>query len=640
VKKHCLTLLLCAALLLSCFPAAAEEIEPSSEGSVLGESEVEVIYENETESLPEEPTDEPEENTEPEESTESELSVVSEEEPESSSERTVPSEDELPSQEEEKNEDENAETPEDEQQQITDEDSKEELSKPEQPLPEMYMLTFLDGLTGETISQTELAAEVSLEDYKFRPELPDGYSDDAYSFDGWYGSDGMTFDWDRTMPEEDLTLTAKWVIREFQVRVYPDLETLKENMEFLDSQTVEYGEYADEPFLPEYEDRVFDGWYCYSDGDSSPFDFEDDIREDTDIYAAWKPAELVVEVIHYIETADGYEEYESTPLEDQQIGAEFTAEPLDISGYLYNVQKSVASGQITMEDCIFELYYDRVIYPYEFRFLDADTGESLLESVGGTAPYQEEVQLEAPELPGYSVVNEDVCTLVIEADTENPEQNIGIFYYREDKATLSYQLTGDFEGAELLLEKEELPVFSGDAEGTALILQEGYLLDGWYSDEACMEPVPEEWIHGDSGLIPEKALYVYEDSEIHYADAVYYAKIIYGCADLVITASSAEEDCTQTFLYHVRGTDENTETIDLVAAAANGRVVIRDLPVGTYSVREITAWSWRYQAVEDELNITIIAGDETIAAFAHERTVDHWLSGIANFFRKWIAKND
>ena len=86
----------------------------------------------------------------------------------------------------------------------------------------------------------------------------------------------------------------------------------------------------------------------------------------------------------------------------------------------------------------------------------------------------------------------------------------------------------------------------------------------------------------------------------------------------------------QTFLFTVRGTDENTRDIALtVTVHGNGKTTVAELPVGSYTVTEMTDWSWRYTP-EGGAAQTVTAGVEGAElTFANGRTEEKWLDGGA-----------
>ena len=81
----------------------------------------------------------------------------------------------------------------------------------------------------------------------------------------------------------------------------------------------------------------------------------------------------------------------------------------------------------------------------------------------------------------------------------------------------------------------------------------------------------------------------------------------------------------QTFLFEV--VDSNNAVVATVAIGENGSATVVGLPVGTYTVREVNAWSWRYKA-HDDVTVTLNADSPTgTAEFENVVANRHWLSG-------------
>ena len=98
---------------------------------------------------------------------------------------------------------------------------------------------------------------------------------------------------------------------------------------------------------------------------------------------------------------------------------------------------------------------------------------------------------------------------------------------------------------------------------------------------------------------------------------------------LTIQKSGWEEiDENQTFLFRVKGTDANTKDIDLtVTVHGNGKTMITDLPVGHYTVSELTGWSWRYTPDGGAAKeIDLPAGGLTLEV-TNSRNDGQWLNG-------------
>ncbi len=96
-------------------------------------------------------------------------------------------------------------------------------------------------------------------------------------------------------------------------------------------------------------------------------------------------------------------------------------------------------------------------------------------------------------------------------------------------------------------------------------------------------------------------------------------------------------DAGTTFIFRIKGTDENTKNIDLrvtihgyVMGDRVPNVTVADLPVGSYTVTEESDWSWRYQPTNGEQTITLDPdGAKNVLTFENERKDGQWLSGDA-----------
>lgn len=86
----------------------------------------------------------------------------------------------------------------------------------------------------------------------------------------------------------------------------------------------------------------------------------------------------------------------------------------------------------------------------------------------------------------------------------------------------------------------------------------------------------------------------------------------------------------QTFLFTVRGTDENTRDVELtVTVHGNGKTTVAELPVGNYTVTEMTDWSWRYTPTGGAAQTVTAGADGAELTFANGRTEEKWLDGGA-----------
>lgn len=105
--------------------------------------------------------------------------------------------------------------------------------------------------------------------------------------------------------------------------------------------------------------------------------------------------------------------------------------------------------------------------------------------------------------------------------------------------------------------------------------------------------------------------------------------------DLTITKTGCNEaiDENQTFVFNVTG--PNGFSMQVVIEG-NGETTIKGLPAGTYTVKEDTSWSWRYETANPTQTVT--AGDikngEATVTFVNTRDNEQWLNGSA------YCKND
>lgn len=86
----------------------------------------------------------------------------------------------------------------------------------------------------------------------------------------------------------------------------------------------------------------------------------------------------------------------------------------------------------------------------------------------------------------------------------------------------------------------------------------------------------------------------------------------------------------QTFLFTVRGTDGNTCDVELtVTVHGNGKTTVAELPVGSYTVTEMTDWSWCYTPEGGAAQTVTAGADGAELTFANGRTEEKWLDGGA-----------
>ena len=345
-------------------------------------------------------------------------------------------------------------------------------------------------------------------------------------------------------------------------------------------------------------------------------------------------AHAPVQIIHWTQNiaGDGYTEYQSSTNLNVVIGTECSETPLTIPGFTCNGTKSNASGKLTAAGLVLNLYYDRIEYPYAFKFLEQGTDKELADAVTGNARYQAQVTQKAKDIPGYTLVNAEnqAINIAIEDPANVASKNVKTFYYTEQTVEIKYEVVGPTASCGTLdnYQESQLKVTTGEVKGSTPTAADGFKFVGWYEDEACTRPVNAAWVAANK-LTPGKTKNygTAEKPVMGYEAATYYAKFEYDVADLTITKSGAEDiDENQSFIFTVTGPDGFNAK---VVIQGNGSVTIKGLKVGTYTVTEDTDWSWRYAPQNRTQSITLNPAVTNTVTFVNTRSKGKWLGGDA-----------
>lgn len=339
--------------------------------------------------------------------------------------------------------------------------------------------------------------------------------------------------------------------------------------------------------------------------------------------------------IHLIQnlTNDEYTEYQSSTNLNATIGTDYSETPLMLTGFTYNAGKSTASGTLSADGLVLKLYYDRNVYPYKFRFLVQGTTETkVADPVTGSARYQARVTQGAKEVPGYTLVlgTTNPQTIDIVAEEGNTAvNNVKIFYYVEDTVDIKYEVVGP-DGCGTLdnYQNNTVKVVDGTPEGSTPTASAGFKFVGWYKEKDCTQPVDEAWIENNR-ITPQKTADL-GNGTMGYEAATYYAKFEYDVADLTINKQGWQAiDENQSFIFDVTGPNGYYKR---VVIQGSGSVTIKGLKVGTYSVTEVTDWSWRYKTADGTANSIeheIKPKDGFVFDFTNSRENGKWLGGDA-----------
>lgn len=355
-----------------------------------------------------------------------------------------------------------------------------------------------------------------------------------------------------------------------------------------------------------------------------------------------------VQIIHWTQNieGEGYTEYQSSTDLNGEIGKTYTAQRLtNLPGFEFNVDKSKTSGTVEAGGLVLNLYYDRIKYPYAFQFLEQGTNKVLRDPVTGYDRYQAQVTETAPSIPGYTLVGDRSQSMVIQIEdpANEAKKNVKIFYYTEKTVDIKYQVVGpDGSGTLDNPLDSNVKVLSGTVQGSTPTANEGYKFVGWFEDAACTKAVNQTWVGTGSKLTPQQSV-KYGDQD-GYGAATYYAKFERDVFDLTIEKKAADGskiDENQTFVFRVQGKSNNNNDVDMqvVITGANEQV-IKNLPVGDYTITEDTSWSWKYTPVggaTQELKADSIQNGAATVTFKNENNGTNWLTSLAKAINTWAG---
>ncbi len=351
-----------------------------------------------------------------------------------------------------------------------------------------------------------------------------------------------------------------------------------------------------------------------------------------------------VQVIHYIQNAEGegYTVYqESTDLNNGLIGKTYSTAVLTITGYDYDhatangtdveAVNGKVTGTVTNSGLKLELYYNRELHPYEFKFLEQGSNEVLADSVTGTARYGSQVSKNAKNIPGYTLVSPDAQAITIQReDGDAAVKNVRIFYYTVKNAEIIYKVEGpagcgtvdlndgDVTGA-LAQTSETLRMPDGEAKGATAATGDAFRFIGWFD-------VAGNKVSEKLNFVPTKA-----NEDMWPESSTYIAKFEYNLTTMTITKrlSNGAYDLQDTFIFDVSGSDGSSFEVTLSPAAGRSSVTIGNVTVGvTYTVTERAGGgSNRYTATETPKAKALVPnGEENVFAFTNKLTNNKWLT--------------
>lgn len=184
-----------------------------------------------------------------------------------------------------------------------------------------------------------------------------------------------------------------------------------------------------------------------------------------------------VQIVHWTQNiaGEGYTEYQSSTNLNGEIGQTYTGTPLTIPGFTYNEEKSNASGKLTAEGLELNLYYDRNMYDYVVKHVDADDNSVIKEETVQQARFGAQVYGTVDKtLEGYMPIEnqDETKTLIIGTGTNE----IVFMYYK------CYYIGHVRSGS--LNNTDTIRLTSSKANLTAAVTT-GYLYGGTFDNVDC-----------------------------------------------------------------------------------------------------------------------------------------------------------
>lgn len=335
-----------------------------------------------------------------------------------------------------------------------------------------------------------------------------------------------------------------------------------------------------------------------------------------------------------------------------------------------------ASGTVTQNGLEIRIFYTRQSYDYIIEFveygtsnilgygrLDAD-GTSVFDTPGdGKAPFESTISYTAPaNILKTNSQNETTKYEFFATDEKPPTQtwdirasnnvtdehgtittrtdNVLTFYYQVKTVDIIYQAVcsvADVANFGIVDLNYEKAASAKTLSGSNAIAADGFRLKGWFKNKAGTEAVDVSW-RFDPG--PTNAT---EDDkqtdtgtklkpqELPDVDKVIYYAVFEPVKENLKIIKTGEKLGTDTFLFRVTGTDKIGNDVNLmVSIQGEGSVTIKDLYCGTYTVTELTNWSWTYSCTNasQEVTLTTVDKDTTYGVtFANTPETVDWLHG-------------
>lgn len=417
---------------------------------------------------------------------------------------------------------------------------------------------------------------------------------------------------------ERFEMINMYVPDEYQKRIvltaYPDKNVIK----------FYYTENESPMFLVEHLTENLDGTWTIQSREFSTGNVGDTVSRHTNEYTG-----------HQFDANAAWVNTQGKPLEENLKGDNWVTEYTEKDGK-YHASGTLESGKIL----VLRFYYTLTVHDYkiEHKILKNNGtyewlfGTEEASTQKGKGKYGERYIGTAMERAGYYVDGSktDASRLTqSKIITNNSDFNVITFYYVSEPVEINYRIVvngvvgTNIDGCYVTPSLNSANAHAGSVSGSVPHIADTYYFVGWFTDEACTDPVSDNWVD-DSGKITPMAV----DGIIK--EATYYAKV--EPRKLTITKKGDVQD-NETFLFNVKNTSKNIDMV--VAVTGKGSATIEYIPSGEYTVTELDDWSWKYESTAAK-NIQVLATDSAVTVeFTNTRNDNKLLGDETNINNKF-----
>lgn len=224
-----------------------------------------------------------------------------------------------------------------------------------------------------------------------------------------------------------------------------------------------------------------------------------------------------VQIVHWTQNiaGEGYTEYQSSTNLNGEIGQTYTGTPLTIPGFTYNAKKSNPSGTLTAEGLELNLYYDRNMYNYVVKHVDADDNSVIKEEAVQQARFGAQVYGTVDKtLEGYMPIEDQPKQKSIIIGTGTNE----IIFYYYPCYYIGHVQSGSLNNTDTIR-------LTGSKANLTAEVTPGFLYGGAFTDVACDADHVQTFTQGENAInftpVKGETYYIWEVSETYLKPRAY-----------------------------------------------------------------------------------------------------------------------